>query len=110
MVRFLKIVVLAPIAILVLVFAFANRQFVTISFDPFVSGDIPAFAVEAPLFVVLIAAMMIGVVLGGAATWLAQGKHRRGERLNRAEAAKWRTEAEAARARALPPPGALAPR
>ncbi len=110
MIRFLKIVIVAPIAILVLVFAFANRQFVAISFDPFVTGDIPAFAIEAPLFVVLIAAVMIGVVLGGAAVWLAQAKHRHGERVNRAEAAKWRAEAETARGRALPPPGALAQR
>ena len=108
MLRFLKILVVAPIAILFLVFAFANRQFVTVSFDPFVSGDIPAFAIDAPLFIVLIVSMMVGVLLGGAATWLAQGKHRRAERLNRAEAAKWR--AEAARAHALPPPSALAQR
>lgn len=105
MLRFLKIVVVAPIAILFLVFAFANRQFVTVSFDPFVSGEIAAFAIEAPLFLVLIASVMVGVVLGGVTTWLAQGKHRRAERLNRAEAEKWRAEAQTARA-ALPPPNA----
>lgn len=104
MVRFLKLVLIAPIAILLLIFAFANRHFVTVSFDPFESGDIPAFAIQAPLFVVLIAAMMIGVVAGGAATWLAQGKHRRAERRNRAEADKWRAEAEAAKGQALSPP------
>ena len=110
MVRFLKLVLIALVAILFLIFAFANRHFVTVSFDPFASGDIPAFAINAPLFVVLILAMMIGVVAGGAATWLAQGKHRRAARQNRAEADKWRAEAEAARAQALAPPGPPAPR
>ena len=106
MVRFLKLVLIAPFAILFLIFAFANRHIVTVSFDPFASGDIPAFTIEAPLFVVLILAMMIGVVAGGAATWFAQGKHRRAERQNRAEADRWRAEAQAARAQALPPLGA----
>ena len=110
MVRFLKLVLIAPIAILLLIFAFANRHFVTVSFDPFESGDIPAFAIQAPLFVALIAAMMIGVVAGGVTTWFAQGKHRRAARQNRAEADKWRAEAEAARAHALAAPGSPSPR
>lgn len=104
MVRFLKFVIIAPIAILLLIFAFANRHFVTVSFDPFESGDIPAFAIQAPLFVVLIAAMMIGVVAGGVATWFAQGKYRRAARQNAFEADKWRTEAQAAKAQTLAPP------
>jgi uncharacterized integral membrane protein len=108
MARFLKIVLIAPFAILFLIFAFANRHFVTVSFDPFVSGDVPAFQIEAPMFVVLILAMMVGVVAGGAATWFAQGKHRRAERRNRAEAERWRAEAEAARAQALAPSSASA--
>jgi uncharacterized integral membrane protein len=103
MVRILKLVVIIPVAILFLIFAFANRHFVTVSFDPFASGDIPAFAVEAPLFVVLILAIMIGVLAGGAATWLAQGKHRRAARQNRAEADKWRAEAETLRSQAPAP-------
>ncbi len=105
MLRFLKFIVIAPIAIVLLLLAFANRQFVTVYFDPFPSGDIPAFSYDAPLFVVLILTAMIGILAGGAAVWLAQGKHRRGERRNRAEADRWRAEADAARARlpAAPP-------
>jgi len=103
MARFLKFVIVAPIAIALLAFAFANRHFVTVSFDPFPSGDVPAFAISAPLFAVLIATAMLGVAAGGAAVWLAQGRHRRAARKNRAEAERWRAEAENARARA---PGA----
>ena len=105
MARFLKFIVIAPVAIVLLLFAFANRQFVTVYFDPFPSGDVPAFALNAPMFIVLILTATVGVLAGGAATWLAQGKHRRGERRSRVEADRWRAEAEAARARlpAAPP-------
>jgi uncharacterized integral membrane protein len=106
MFRFLKLVVIVPIAIALLAFAFANRQFVTVSFDPFPSGDVPAFAVSLPLFVVLILTAMLGVVAGGVAVWFAQGRHRRAARRSRAEADRWRAEAEAAHVRlgVAPPP------
>ena len=41
MVRFLKLVVVVPIAIALLAFAFANRHIVTVSFDPFPSATFP---------------------------------------------------------------------
>jgi uncharacterized integral membrane protein len=96
--NFVKIIVLTPIAILLLIFAFANRHIVTVSFDPFVAGDIPAFAITAPLFLVLILAIMIGVLAGGAATWLAQGKYRRAARDRRAETERLRAEIQTLRA------------
>jgi uncharacterized integral membrane protein len=95
--NFLKLLVLAPIAALLLIFAFANRQIVTVSFDPFVDGDIPAFAITAPLFLILILTVMLGVVAGGAATWLSQSKYRKAARQNRAEAERLRNEAQTAR-------------
>ena len=106
MVRFLKWVVIAPFAILFLAFAFANRHIVTISFDPLTSGDIPAFSIPAPLFVVIIGSIAIGVVAGGIATWFSQGKHRRALREMRAQADKLRSDLQAAKA-ALPPPPPL---
>ena len=48
----------------------------TLSLDPF-SQDAPEFASTLPLFALIFAAVMVGVVIGGAAAWLAQGKHRR---------------------------------
>jgi len=103
MVRFLKIVVVVPVAIALLAFAVANHHFVTVSFDPFPSGDVPAFAIDLPLFVALILAAMLGVVAGGVAVWLAQGRHRRAARRSRAEADRLRAEAEAGRARLADP-------
>jgi uncharacterized integral membrane protein len=97
MIRFIRLVVLTVVAIVLLLFAFANRQFVTVSFDPFGSPDNPAIATTAPLFAVVIASAMLGVIAGAAATWLSQGRHRRAARHHRAEAQKWRAEAEALR-------------
>jgi len=102
--RFLKFLVIAPFAILFLVFAFANRQWVTVSFDPLSAGDIPAFAINAPLFVVLILAVIFGIVAGSAATWLAQGKHRKAARQSRAEAARLRAQVDAVKTAAGAPP------
>ncbi len=82
--RFLKFLVLAPVALLFLAFALANRQNVTVSFDPFNSGDIPSPQLVMPLFILLIAATMFGVVLGGFATWVRQGRFRKAARAARA--------------------------
>jgi uncharacterized integral membrane protein len=95
MVRFFRLVILAIVAVVILVLAFANHHFVTVSFDPFASGDNAAFSITAPLFVVVIASAMLGVVAGAFATWLSQGRHRRSSRQNRVEADKWRAQAEA---------------
>ena len=95
MVRFLKYIVVIVVAILLLLFAYANHHFVMVSFDPFGSKDAPAFSIDTPLFVVVIASAMLGVVAGAFTTWLSQGRHRRASRRNRAEADKWRAQAEA---------------
>ena len=95
MIRFIRLAVLVVVAAILLLFAFANRQFVTVSLDPFSSANDPAFATTAPLFGVVIVSAMLGVIAGAAATWLSQGRHRRAARRHRAEADKWRAEAEA---------------
>jgi uncharacterized integral membrane protein len=99
--NFLKIVVWTPVAILALAFAVANHQVVKVSFDPFSEGDIEAFAITAPLFLILFLAVIVGVLAGGGATWLAQGKYRKAARQNRAEAERLRGVAEASK----PAPG-----
>jgi hypothetical protein len=98
MVRLLKVVLFALVAIVLLGFAFANRHFVTLSFDPFAGEDMAAFSIVAPLFAIVIATAMLGVVAGAIVTWLSQGRHRRASRQNRIEAEKWRAQAEALKA------------
>jgi uncharacterized membrane protein YciS (DUF1049 family) len=68
-------IVLVPLAIVIVAFAVANRQEVTVSFDPF-SADKPVAAVTLPLFALTILLLIIGVVIGGAASWLRQGRWR----------------------------------
>jgi len=88
-------VVILPLAILFVVFAVANRHIVTLSFDPFSSSD-PALGVSLPLFVVIIAVAMFGVVAGGVATWFGQRHWRRAARHARAELADLRERSLAA--------------
>jgi uncharacterized integral membrane protein len=85
---------LAALAASVLVaLAVANRQIVPLILDPF-KPEAPAYQLELPLYTYLIGALIAGVVLGGAATWLSQGRWRRASRHNTAEALRWRSEAD----------------
>ncbi|MGO4387521.1 LapA family protein [Microvirga sp. 2YAF29] len=93
MIRFLKALILLPIAILIVLLAVANRAPVTLSLDPF-SQAAPEFATQLPLFAVIFAAVMVGVLIGGTASWLAQGKTRKARRQFRREATQLRYETE----------------
>jgi len=68
-------VILVPLAIVIIAFAVANRQIVTVSFDPFTSAE-PAASMTLPLFALIILLLVIGVLIGGVAAWLRQGKWR----------------------------------
>src|SRR5271165_2620913 len=98
MIGFIRFLLIAIVAIILVLFASANRQWVTVSFDPFGSIDSAAFAVAAPLFAVAIVAAMLGVIAGAAATWVSQGRHRRAARQSRVEADRLRAEAQSLRA------------
>jgi uncharacterized integral membrane protein len=99
MIRFLKALVLLPVAILVVLLAVANRGPVTVSLDPF-SGGVPEFSFTLPLFALVFLAVMAGVVIGGIAAWLAQGKNRRARRQSRREVNSLRHETERLRSQA----------
>jgi len=90
----LFLVFVLPFAAALVLFAVANRAPVPLSLDPF-SADAPALLLRPPLFVVAFAALALGVLLGGIASWLAQGKHRRAERRYRREASRLRATVEA---------------
>jgi uncharacterized integral membrane protein len=96
--RFLKALILLPIAIVVVLLAVANRAPVRLSLDPFSKTE-PEISFMLPLFAVVFGAVMIGVAIGGVASWLAQSKHRRLERRYRREARRLRDERERLRAR-----------
>ena len=86
-----------------------NRHSVPVSFDPF-GSDLPGLRFEVPLFIVMFACAMLGVIAGSAATWLRQGRHRRALRETRSDLAHLKEEAERARHFAsLPSPGSRLP-
>jgi uncharacterized integral membrane protein len=88
-----RLFIIVPIAIVLLMFAFANRHLVTVSFDPFAGKDVAGPAITAPLFILLVLAIGVGVILGGLASWFKQAKLKRAMREARAEADEARIEA-----------------
>lgn len=97
--KILSLVVLVPVGLALIVLSVANRQPVTLRLDPF-NEAAPALALTWPFFAFLFGALLVGMLVGAAATWLGQGRHRAGERQQRAQARRWREEAEAQRRRA----------
>ena len=89
--KFLNAVILIPLGAIFIAFAVANRHLVTVSFDPFNSHD-SALGFTLPLFVVIFAVAMLGVVAGGAATWFRQRHWRRAARQHEAEARAARSQ------------------
>jgi uncharacterized integral membrane protein len=113
--KFFTALIVIPLALIFVVFAVANRHFVTVSFDPFNSAN-PSVSVSLPLFVLIIVIAVFGVIAGGFATWFGQRRWRRAARQHelearsaRAQLAELRNQAAALRGeqqrRALP--GAL---
>lgn len=82
--RFLSILVGLPLAILAVALAVANRKPVTLSLDPF-APDHPAVSVTLPLFAIIFAAVIVGVIAGGIVTWARQGRYRKEARAARRE-------------------------
>ena len=72
-------IIVVPLAAIIIAFAVANRQSVTVSFDPF-SAASPAYAATLPLFVAIFAVLILGVLVGGIAAWVGQRKWRRAAR------------------------------
>ncbi len=96
--KLLKWLAITPLIVIGLAFAVANRHLATVSFDPFAGNDVSSPQITVPLFFLLFVALVFGVVLGGVATWISQGKNRKAARLAKAEAEQWRSEADRLRA------------
>ncbi|HWV53901.1 lipopolysaccharide assembly protein LapA domain-containing protein [Pseudorhodoplanes sp.] len=85
--------ILVPLAIVILMFAVANRELVTVSFDPF-DPTAPAASVSVPLFVLVFVLVIAGVIIGGVAAWLRQSDYRRAARRRDADVMALRREIE----------------
>jgi uncharacterized integral membrane protein len=98
--KFFTALIVIPLGLIFIVFAVANRHFVTVSFDPFNSAD-PSVAIRLPLFIVIILVAILGVVAGGSATWFRQRRWRRAARQHEADAKAARSEVADLRAAAV---------
>ncbi len=103
--KFLTAVVLIPLGLIFIDFAVANRHLVTVSFDPFGSGDTAFDLPPVPLFAIIITAIIVGVVAGGSATWFRQRRWRRAARQHEADARQARAQLAEFRAGATSPSG-----
>lgn len=100
--KIIAALILVPLAIIIIAFAVANRQGVTVSFDPF-NGSAPAASLTLPLFALVIALLIIGVVIGGTAAWLRQGRWRRTARRLEREVKELNAQLDALEAAAVEP-------
>jgi uncharacterized integral membrane protein len=103
--RIVAVIILVPIAVIIIAFAVANRQHVTVLLDPF-NPERPAASFTVPLFILVIGLLILGVVIGGSATWLSHGRWRRAARRFEREAHELRSELGSLR---RPAGGAAAP-
>lgn len=93
-----RLLVVLPIAVILLLFAIANRHVVTVSLDPFSGNGVGGPSLTAPLFIVLTLTGLVGLLVGGFVAWLRQARWRRAARDARAEVQAARAEADRLRA------------
>lgn len=90
--------VLVPLCLVLIVFALANRHLVAVNLNPLsLDGAVAAPGYGVPLFVVIYLVLLVGVLMGGVATWFAQSHHRAEKRRLRRESERLSSDLEAAR-------------
>ena len=104
--RLLFWAVVLPLAVVVALFAVHNGETVTLDFDPL------PYLVDLPLYAVVLLGVFLGMVVGGAAAWLGQGRWRRQARSLHRRVRQLEQELEEARTRkpALAAPPSEEPR
>jgi uncharacterized integral membrane protein len=105
--RIVTALVLILVALVLIAFAVANRQVVTVSLDPFDEAN-PAMVLAQPMYRFAFALVIVGVVLGGCAAWLRQAGWR--ARARRAEAELAALRARSGRDGGAAPAGHTRPR
>jgi uncharacterized integral membrane protein len=109
--KFVSWVILLLITAVVVSFAVANRNNITVNLDP-VGITNPPLTASLKLWVLALGMAILGVIIGGIAVWLRQGRWRRNTRsldrevrALRAENQDLRQRLETAEMNAAPPPG-----
>lgn len=78
--RIISWIIGAPVAVVLVSFAVANRHWTDVSFDPINKTD-PWLTISMPIYLLLFAGVFIGMIVGGVVVWLRQGKWRKAARL-----------------------------
>lgn len=91
--RIVLLLVAFPAAALLITLAIANRHAVKLVLDPF-RPEAPVLSMVLPFYAYLFGALFAGVLLGGAAVWMGQGRWRRTARHRTQEAMRWQAEAD----------------
>ena len=68
-----------PIAVIAIGFAVANREWITVSFDP-INRAHPFATIDMPLWALFFAGVLVGIFAGWFVAWMGAGRHRRGAR------------------------------
>ncbi|MCH9809415.1 MAG: LapA family protein [Alphaproteobacteria bacterium] len=90
--RIITVLVAFPVAILLVTLAVINRHEVRMVLDPF-KPKAPSVAVDLPFYFYLFGAMLLGVLIGGVAVWMGQGRWRKTARVRAQEVRRWQAEA-----------------
>jgi hypothetical protein len=91
--RVLTLLIAFPLGAVLVAIAVSNRQPVGLILDPF-KPENPALSVELPFYLYLLGALVVGVILGGMATWMGQSRWRQTARAQGQRAARWQAEAD----------------
>lgn len=91
--RILALFIAFPLGAALVAIAVSNRQSVALILDPF-KPENPALSIEMPFYAYLLGALVVGVVLGGVATWMGQSRWRQTARAQGQRAARWQAEAD----------------
>jgi uncharacterized integral membrane protein len=96
-VKLLWWIILLPLLALAAAFAVANRTGITVSLDPL------PFVFDTPIYVALMAAIFVGLIVGGISTWMAARPWRREARRSRRNIKLLEAEVDSLRARLAEP-------
>ena len=82
--KFVSWIIMLPVAVVAVAFAVSNRDAVAVALWPFPGS------LAAPLYAIVLAAVVVGFLAGGAVAWLSAGRARRQARRStrRAESAE----------------------
>ncbi len=96
MLRYIKLALATVIMIGIVLVAVANREFVTLKLLPDPIADVLGmpYSVTLPLFIVLLAAVLIGLLLGYLIEWLRERKHRKEVNIKSRELSKLESEVQ----------------